>query len=194
MRSHIHLAIRHDEVLDKTGSLVDSSITQVDLHDLCRLARTYGLGSVRCITRLPSQQSLVRKMLGFWHEGAGRDYNPKRRDALSLLHLHDSFDQCLESLQGENAKPPLVIGTSARIHQKNLEFQQLSNIMLSSGRQTVLVFGTAWGLSETQLHRCDGVLPAVQGYDGFNHLSVRCAAAILIDRLFHTPRIELQET
>ena len=46
-----------------------------------------------------------------------------------------------------------------------------------------LLLGTAWGLAPEILAGADGVLPPINGVTGFNHLSVRSAAAIFFDRL-----------
>jgi hypothetical protein len=48
----------------------------------------------------------------------------------------------------------------------------------------LLVFGTGWGLSEEIMQGADYTLKPVSGYTGYNHLSVRSAAAIILDRLF----------
>ena len=47
----------------------------------------------------------------------------------------------------------------------------------------LLLLGTAWGLAPEILAGADGVLPPISGVTGFNHLSVRSAAAIFFDRL-----------
>ena len=47
----------------------------------------------------------------------------------------------------------------------------------------ILIFGTAWGLDKTVLNQADYVLDPVSGRMGYNHLSVRAAAAIILDRL-----------
>jgi len=187
----IHLVLRHDGVLDRRGRTVDASVTQVDLHDLCRLAITFGLAGVHCVTPMPAQQEITRQTIAFWREGYGQRYNPDRKTALDLLHLHEDFETMLSSVPGAR---PLLLGSSARVHEKNLAFDPLSSIILRSGRPVVLMLGTAGGLSEPHLNRCDWVLPPIMGHDGYNHLSVRCAAAILVDRLSHSCASNHQET
>jgi hypothetical protein len=45
------------------------------------------------------------------------------------------------------------------------------------------LLGTGWGLTEAVLSQSDYVLEAVEGQGDYNHLSVRSAAAIILDRL-----------
>ena len=49
---------------------------------------------------------------------------------------------------------------------------------------TLLLFGTGWGLADSILDRVDHCLAPIRGGSDYNHLSVRSAAAITLDRLF----------
>ena len=55
--------------------------------------------------------------------------------------------------------------------------------LIEEGRVVLLLFGTAWGLHDELLETVDYVLAPVTGRNGYNHLSVRTAAAIIMDRL-----------
>jgi hypothetical protein len=47
----------------------------------------------------------------------------------------------------------------------------------------LLLLGTGWGLAAEVLDRVDDVLEPIAGAGPYNHLSVRAAAAIMLDRL-----------
>lgn len=181
--SKIHLCLRHDEVLGREDKIIHSSVTQIDLHDFSRLTVTYGLGGFHAVTAMEAQHQISEDILKHWRVGYGKDYNPDRVEALSKLSLHRSFDSVVEAIAEEDGQPPLIIGTSARPTDKELAFADLSTIMADSGRSAIVQFGTSWGLSPAQIRRCDWVLPPVEGRHGYNHLSVRCAAAIIVDRI-----------
>jgi hypothetical protein len=51
----------------------------------------------------------------------------------------------------------------------------------------LLLFGTGWGLADEVLEAADALLPPLAGPSGYNHLSVRAAAAIVLDRLLQVP-------
>jgi hypothetical protein len=55
--------------------------------------------------------------------------------------------------------------------------------MLNNGKPYVLTLGTAWGLAEEFISKADYVLDPIAGTADYNHLSVRSAAAIILDRL-----------
>ncbi len=184
LRSQVHLVLRHDNVLGRGDAPIHASVTQIDLHDFCRLCYTYGLGGFHCVTEIEAQHKICAEILRFWQEGYGKDYNPDRVRALDSLHLHHSFDSLLDFFGASGGPAPLLIGTSAQEQEKKLDFGSFSSIIERSGRPAVIQFGTSWGLSPGQLRRCDWVLPPIVGHNGYNHLSVRCAAAIIVDRLF----------
>jgi hypothetical protein len=190
---NLHLVLRHDHVLGRGGKIIHASVTQIDLHDFCRLSLTYGLGGFHCVTEMEAQHRICREILDYWRAGPGQSYNPDRVEALQVLHLYRDFGALVEDIEKRSGKPPLLIGTSAKGHEKNLAINEALAIIKNSGRTVLIQFGTSWGLSPDQLRRCDGVLPPVEGHDGYNHLSVRCAAAILVDRIFREMRIKEQE-
>ena len=47
----------------------------------------------------------------------------------------------------------------------------------------LLLFGTGWGLTVEVLGQADMVLEPIRGVGDYNHLSVRAAAAVILDRL-----------
>ena len=55
--------------------------------------------------------------------------------------------------------------------------------MIENGTPVLLVFGTAWGLTDDFMDRADHILEPLGGPETYNHLSVRSAAAIIVDRL-----------
>ena len=187
IQEEIHLVLRHDSVMGRKEKTIDSSVTQIDLHDFSRLARTYGLKGFHCVTPLEAQHRICQEILSYWEEGFGGTYNPDRLQALQVLWLHRSFDEVIEKITLENqGRVPIIVGTSAkRTHlEKEIAFQEFSSRIGRSGRPILIQFGTAWGLSPEQLDRSDWILPPVNGLTGYNHLSVRCAAAIIVDRIF----------
>jgi len=66
-----------------------------------------------------------------------------------------------------------------------LTHRQARRRLTTARRPHVLLFGTGWGLAPAVLQEADAVLRPIRGRDAYNHLSVRCAAAILLDRLLH---------
>lgn len=183
MRERIFLALVHHPTLDRRGAVVATAVTTLDLHDLARLGRTYGLCGVYATTPLRGQRSLVARLLKHWVGGAGGRLNPCRREALEGLRVVESLAEASREVERLWGEPPVTIGTSAREGQDRLTFREARSLLGASRQPVLLVFGTGWGLAPEAEAACRWVLEPVRGAAGYNHLSVRTAAAIVVDRL-----------
>jgi tRNA (guanine37-N1)-methyltransferase len=75
--------------------------------------------------------------------------------------------------------------TSARGSGELLDFPAARAQLATDGPPVLIVFGTGWGLGDAVTERATARLASIIGTraDGYNHLSVRAAAAIIFDRL-----------
>ena len=178
----VGVGLVHYPVVDKSGKTIAAALTPTDLHDLARSARTYGVERVWIISPLPDQQKLVGRMIGFWQRGVGADYNPNRGEALELIRVVDDLEAAVAGASRHWGERPLVWATRAGGGGLCLGFGQARQA-LSQKRPVLVIFGTAWGLAPEVLSLCDAVLAPIEGRDGYNHLSVRSAAAVVLDRL-----------
>jgi hypothetical protein len=179
---NVHLALVHWPVYNRAGRLITSAVSNLDLHDISRAAKTYGVQTFYVVTPLPDQQELVRRIVSHWTQGIGATYNPDRRAALELVNLTSSFEEAVEHIASKAAARPVTVVTDARPHGGHIGFDKLSK-MLGSQHPLLLTFGTAWGLSREFIENADYVLAPIMGPTDYNHLSVRSAASIVLDRL-----------
>ena len=181
--SNIHLALVHFPVYNKVGEIVVSSVTTLDVHDISRVCRTYGAGSFYVVTPLKTQKELVERMVGHWMKGFGAEYNPTRKDALQQTKVIKSLDEVIKDLTEQNGEKPRVVVTSAKQVPNSIGYKSLREKLSEDGGPVLLVFGTGWGLEKNLIKNADYVLEPIQGNSGFNHLPVRGAIAIILDRL-----------
>jgi hypothetical protein len=182
MGPNLYVALIHYPVVNKNGETIASALTNLDLHDISRAARTYGLKAFWVVTPLEDQKDLVEKIISHWTSGMGAEYNPKRRSALELIRVNDSFSEALERIAAAEDCYPITIATCARKYPDSISHANL-RAMLDNGKPHVLVLGTAWGLTQEFIDKADYVLEPIAGKTDYNHLSVRSAAAIIFDRL-----------
>jgi tRNA (guanine37-N1)-methyltransferase len=177
-----YAALLHDEVIIQQGEVGTSSVTSLDVHDIARSGKTYGIKEYFMVTPLEDQQKIVGKILDFWKE-AGIDYNKQRHEAVKIVSLAHSLDQVVKEIEKKEGKKPLVVGTSARSvgHAELISYKDQAKVW-SEERPVLFVFGTAKGLAPQVLERCDYLLLPIEGFSDFNHLSVRSAIAIIYDR------------
>jgi len=174
------LALVHAPVLNKHGRVGAASLTNLDIHDIVCISRTYGIGGYYVCTPLQDQRRLGERLLGHWTNGPGGKFNPDRASALGLVRFADSLDEAVLDVQNRTGQEPMVVGTSANA-AGTLTFSRVRRDM--EAKPVLVVLGTGHGLAPEVLDHCAGVLRPVRFFSGYNHLSVRCAAAIIVDRL-----------
>ena len=185
---NLSIALVHYPVVDKNGHTVTSAVTNLDVHDIARAAKTYGVGTFYVVTPLAEQKELVQRIVEHWVSGYGATYNPQRRRALALVKLMDSLTAVRKEILGAAGVAPRVIATSSRGRDNLLGFDACRQ-MLGEGTPALIVFGTAWGLEEGCIKEADYLLEPIVGTGNYNHLSVRSAVSIILDRLVRTPAV-----
>lgn len=178
----LFLALIHHPVINKRGEKIGSAVTNLDIHDIARTARTYGVARYYLATPYSDQQQLVRELLAHWETGHGAEYNPARKEALSIVRLVDSLHEARQAVEERCQEAPLVVATSAVRREKTMGYHDLRQ-QLQRRRPVLVVFGTAHGLAPELVASVDATLPPIVGGSDYNHLSVRSAAAITLDRL-----------
>jgi hypothetical protein len=178
------VALVHYPVYNKHREVVTTAVTNLDIHDIARSARTFGADRYYIVTPVEEQQRLVQKIASHWQDGWGAAYNPKRKAALDIVSIVPSVCTALADMEARVGHRPKVVVTGAATHGKALASADLAEMMISSEQGFLLLFGTGWGMTEELFDAADYVLEPIKGPGEYNHLSVRSAVSIYMDRLF----------
>ncbi|MBI4378347.1 MAG: RNA methyltransferase [Nitrospinae bacterium] len=179
---NIFIALVHYPVYNKKGEVVVTSITTLDIHDIARTAKTYGISKFYILTPLLTQRELAQRILRHWIEGYGAEYNPTRRDAFLITSVAGGLGDIIEDIERSTGKTPKIIVTDARKFPDSISFNELKKELIKP-YVFLFLFGTGWGLERGLIQRADYRLEPVEGITDYNHLPVRGAIAIIIDRL-----------
>ena len=179
---NLHIALMHYPVYNKHGKVIASAISGLDLHDIARAAKTYNVRSFSVVTPLQDQQKLAKKIVAHWTNGFGSAYNPSRKEALSLVRVKPSLQDVVDDIVHSGHGTPKTVVTDAKPHPNETGYKTLGQ-MLKDGSPYLILFGTAWGLTTEFIDMADYILSPITGKGSYNHLSVRSAAAIILDRL-----------
>lgn len=198
-KAPIYLVLVHYPIQNRKGEVVCTSVTNLDISDISRSARTYGIWKYFIVTPLSDQRELVQKVLHHWNDEVSRSYHGNRAEALEVLQTASSFQEVLEVIEQKHHQKPRVVLTDARESRGQLAPKTMSLKEYRCSLETmgvdhppqVLVLGTGWGLAPEFYELGDLFLEPIQGpidllgdgAESYNHLSVRAAAAILLDRL-----------
>jgi tRNA (guanine37-N1)-methyltransferase len=175
----VAVALVHYPCLDKHGGIYTTSITNMDVHDIARASTTYGVGAFYVVTPVTAQQDMARAIIAYWEGERGQKRNPDRTTAMTLVHVVGSFEEAIEAETKAIGQRPTVVATSAK-PQGAVTTQDFR----ARNEDCLILFGTGHGLAPNVIAAADVVLAPLLGRNpDYNHLSVRSAVAIYLDRL-----------
>lgn len=186
---NLSLCLLHHPVLLKNNDVGTSSITNLDIHDIARSACSYDVARFYAVTPIEDQAKLIHTLTDYWTKGQGAIANKDRKNALSLVRHAYSWEDAQKEIEKETGVKPLLVGTSAQIpHNRKgkalvepTSWKSLKKMLNSA--PILLLFGTSHGIPNFLLTQCDALLPPIRGLTQYNHLSVRAAVALCLDRL-----------
>jgi hypothetical protein len=183
----VAIGLLHYPVLDGQGAVVTTAVTNLDVHDLARSARTYGCSDYFVVHPITAQRELVERIRSHWTDGSSGRRIPDRREALTVLRVVPSLDDAIGALGGRDAVEVWV--TAARDVGPAISFSEGRARLETEGKAVLILFGTGWGMAPSLVQGADAVLEPIRALRGdYNHLSVRAACAIALDRLLGNRR------
>jgi hypothetical protein len=187
------MALLHHPMTNRKGEVVTTAVTNLDIHDIARSACTYGMKRYFILTPIEVQHELVGRILGHWQKPQSKEFHPDRFEALSLVKLVHQFSEIRSIIRAECGEDPEVVMTDARPlddprFAEPMSYADYRRILEEPNRTrpALIVFGTGWGIEKSFYPEVDRILAPIHGSEGakgYNHLSVRAAVAIILDRL-----------
>ncbi|KAB2954428.1 RNA methyltransferase [Heliorestis acidaminivorans] len=179
----LYIALVHHPVYNKNMDIIATSVTNLDLHDISRTARTYDVAGYLILHPHLAQQRLVSEILRYWTDGYGAEYNPDRKEALERIEVLTSVEEAISYIEQKEGRRPQIITTDARIYDNSISYSGMRKKLQTEEGPWLLLFGTGFGMEKELMASADYILHPIWGRGDYNHLSVRSAAAIIIDRL-----------
>ena len=181
--NNLALALVHYPVYNKHHEVVTSALTNLDQHDIARSSKTFGLDRFYIVTPSIEQRKLAERISGHWQSGWGADYNPDRRQALDIVRVTPSLSSAVADYQSGFDKKVSVAVTGAAHRTGSIALLEFRELLQENDQPYLLLLGTGWGLTDEIFEDADLILQPIAGNGTYNHLSVRSAAAIMLDRL-----------
>ncbi|HUO04381.1 MAG TPA: RNA methyltransferase [Candidatus Binataceae bacterium] len=181
--AELFAALIHHPVLDRTGAIVTSAVTSLDLHDLARAARTYDVRAVFVVHPIPEQRKFAQSLLDHWLNDFGRVHDSRRREALERMSITVDLDEAITAAEKIAGARPLIVHTSARTEGGTNYADLRERMEAPDAPPMMILFGTGFGMAPEMAGRADIMLAPIVGPGDYNHLSVRSAIGIILDRL-----------
>ncbi|HOE90682.1 MAG TPA: RNA methyltransferase [Candidatus Cloacimonadota bacterium] len=181
--TNIYLGLVHYPVTNREGLTVVTSITNLDIHDIARSCITFGVKNYFVIQPNKRQKEIFDRLINFWKTDIAKFYNKDRVEALSLIQFENTIDDTIQNIKYQDGCDPLIITTTAAIMDKQISFADFQRVIQNEKKPVLILFGTGNGLSPEVHQKADYILQPIEGKNNYNHLSVRSAAAIVLDRI-----------
>lgn len=179
----LYIGLVHYPIYNKRMNIIAGAVTNFDIHDISRTCRTYDVKRYYIIHPLDVQKEIISKILNYWQEGYGKVYNPDRADALARVSWQKDIETAALDVEAQTGKKPYIVTTDARIYPNTVSYTFMRKQLQEGDRPILLLFGTGFGIEAETMKSFDYILEPVYGPCDYNHLCVRSAAAIILDRL-----------
>lgn len=185
MDHDFYVTLVHHPIKNKDGEIVTTAVTNMDVHDIARLSATFGFKAYYVVTPITEQQGLVARIIEHWKGTYGRLRNNNRSAALSFVEISTSLEDTIADIEKKTGKKVKIIATSAKKSDRTISIPDFASKEFDKNNAYLLMFGTGWGLADSVMSKADYVFEPLSYETGYNHLSVRSAVSIIMDRLYN---------
>jgi len=179
----LYIVLLHYPVYNRNRKVVTTSVANMDIHDLARVAKTYAVRGFYIVNPIEEQRNLAQEIIDHWHKGYGADYNKFRKNAFELIYVKSELKDVIDDVSKKTGCRPKTIATGANFTGNFLKFAELKKILRNNKEPYLLMFGTGSGLADEIVNESDFKLEPITGNSGYNHLAVRSAVAIIVDKI-----------
>ena len=179
----LYIVLLHYPVYNKEGQIVTTAIANMDIHDIARLTKTYAANGFYIVNPISEQRNLAQQIIDHWKKGYGATFNKFRQAAFELTKIENSLLDVLTDISHETGYAPKIVVTGANFSGDLLKFAELRERLNNDHMPYLLVFGTGSGIAAEVVNMADYRLEPIRGNGNYNHLAVRSAVAIVLDRV-----------
>lgn len=179
----VYIALVHYPAYNSRLEVVSTAFKSIDAHDISRDATTYGVKKFYLINPVEEQRRLAGRLVDHWTEGEGRNFNETKSKAFGIISIMSTIEEAVGQIEEIEGEKPKIVVTDARFSDDMTGYRAVREKIFENTEPFLILFGTGWGLTLETIKAADYVLKPISGYSEFNHLSVRSAAAVVLDRL-----------
>ncbi|MDG2445803.1 MAG: tRNA (guanosine(37)-N1)-methyltransferase TrmD [Thermodesulfobacteriota bacteirum] len=184
IKSNCYLALVHYPVENIKKEVIKTSLTNLDIQDIARSCMTYKIKKYFITHPIKEQRKLAENVLSYWENSKNIRNKNTKHSALELIEIAKDIKEVVSSIKRIHGEKPKIVATDARIMHNMINYSEIREKIETSDSPFLFLFGTGWGLTEEVLIKSDYILKPVGSYSKYNHLSVRSAVAIILDRIF----------
>jgi hypothetical protein len=167
--------------------VVTTALTNYDLHDIARTAKTYDVKKYFIVHPVEAQREMALRIMNHWKTGGGVHYNANRKEAFEETELVPTLEDAISWIEKETGKKPAIVTTDARVYPNTISYAAMRRKIHDEDTPIFILFGTGFGMTKEMMKKFDYIVEPIYGAGTYNHLCVRSAVAIILDRLLGEP-------
>lgn len=179
----VYIGLIHYPIYNKHMEIVTTALTNYDLHDIARTAKTYNVKRYFIVHPVEAQREMALRIMNHWKTGGGVAYNPNRKEAFEETELVPTLDEVLQWIENEEGEKPIIVTTDARVYPNTISYKAMRQKIHDDAKPVLILFGTGFGMTKEMMQQFDYIIEPIYGAGSYNHLCVRSAVAIILDRL-----------
>lgn len=179
----VYIGLIHYPIYNKHMEIVTTALTNYDLHDIARTAKTYNAKRYFIVHPVEAQREMALRIMNHWKTGGGVAYNPNRKEAFEETELVPTLDDVLQWIENEEGEKPIIVTTDARVYPNTISYKAMRQKIHDDAKPILILFGTGFGMTKEMMQQFDYIIEPIYGAGSYNHLCVRSAVAIILDRL-----------
>lgn len=183
----VYIGLIHYPIYNKHMEVVTTALTNYDLHDIARTARTYNVKKYFIVHPVEKQREMAARIMNHWKTGSGSTYNANRKEAFEETELVSDLDTAIGMIEKECGKKPAIVTTDARVYPNTVSYSAMRRKIHEEDQPILILFGTGFGMTKEMMKQFDYIIEPIYGGGTYNHLCVRSAVAIILDRLLGEP-------
>lgn len=183
----VYIGLVHYPIYNKHMEVVTTALTNYDLHDIARTAKTYSVRTYFIIHPIESQREMALRIMTHWKTGGGVHYNPNRKEAFEETALVPSLEDAVRQIEKDCGEKPIIVTTDARVYPNTVSYTAMRKKIHEEEKPVFILFGTGFGMTREMMKQFDYIVEPIYGAGSYNHLCVRSAVAIILDRLLGEP-------
>lgn len=183
----VYIGLIHYPIYNKHMEVVTTALTNYDLHDIARTAKTYDVKCYFIVHPVEAQREMANRIMNHWKTGGGVKYNVNRKEAFEETELVPTLEEAISRIESETGKKPAIVTTDARVYPNTVSYCEMRRKIHEEDTPIFILFGTGFGMTKEMMKQFDYIVEPIYGAGTYNHLCVRSAVAIILDRLLGEP-------
>ena len=118
----VYIGLIHYPIYNKHMEVVTTALTNYDLHDIARTAKTYDVKRYFIVHPVEAQREMANRIMNHWKTGGGVKYNVNRKEAFEETELVPTLEEAISRIESETGKKPAIVTTDARVYPNTVSY------------------------------------------------------------------------